>query len=188
MSIVVRRPVHHFSPSREKRWRLRIILFLLLLASAIIQGAAGSVVFFSFRPDLVLIVAVYWALNKGPAGGWLIGMAGGFMTDIFSSGMLGLHTLALAIIGMLVSYSSSPLYRTHLSTRVVMVGMASIIYNVLYYLLLIVFSTPPQWDYAWKTVLVPAAWQTILISPLWLWLTDIILRWGDNTLFREKGR
>lgn len=176
MSITVRRPVHHFSPNWGRKWRLRFILFFLLLASTIIQGAGGSVVFFSFRPDLVLIIVVYWALKKGPSGGWFVGMVGGFMTDLFSSGMLGLHTLTLATIGLLVSFSSNPLYRTHLSTRVVMVGVSSAIYNILYYLLLLIFADPPSWSYVWKAVLLPSLWQTILVSPLWFWLTDLALR------------
>jgi rod shape-determining protein MreD len=179
MSVTVRRPVHHFSPLRGRRWRLRFILFLLLLASVIIQGAVGSVVFFSFRPDLVLIIVVYWALKKGPSSGWFVGMAGGFMTDLFSSGRMGLHTLALATIGLLVASSSTPLYQTHLSTRVVMVGIASVIYNILYYLFLLVFAEPPSWNYVWKAVLVPSAWQTILIAPIWLWLTDLAMGKDD---------
>jgi len=179
MSITVRRPVHHFSPNRGRIWRNRFILFSLLLVSVIIQGAAGSVVFFSFRPDLVLIIVVYWALKKGPSSGWFVGMAGGFMTDLFSSGRMGLHTLALAMVGLLVASSSTPLYRTHLSTRVVMVGIASVIYNILYYLFLLVFDVPPSWNYAWKAVLVPAAWQTILIAPIWLWLADLAMGKDD---------
>lgn len=175
MSITVRRPVHHFSPIRGRKWRLRFILFFLLLASVIIQGAAGAAVFFSFRPDLVLIIVVYWALKRGPSGGWFIGMAGGFMIDLFSSGMLGLHTIALATIGLLVALFSNPLYRTHLSTQVVMVGISLVGYNILYYLLLLVFAAPPSWSYLWKTVLLPSAWQTILVAPLWLWLIELAL-------------
>jgi len=184
MSITVRRPVHHFTPIRGRKWRLRFILFLLLLASVIIQGAAGSVVFFSFRPDLVLIIVVYWALKKGPSSGWFIGMSGGFMIDLFSSGMLGLHTLALATVGLLVAFFSNPLYQTHLSTRVVMVGISSVSYSIFYYLLLLIFAAPPSWSYLWKAVLIPSAWQTILVAPLWLWLIDLAL--GKDE--KDKGR
>ena len=106
------------------------------------------------------------------------------MIDLFSSGMLGLHTLALATVGLLVAFFSNPLYQTHLSTRVVMVGISSVSYSILYYLLLLIFSAPPSWSYLWKAVLIPSAWQTILVAPLWLWMIDRALGKDD----KDKGR
>lgn len=176
MSITVRRPFHHFSPARGRQWRRRFILFLLLLASVLIQGAWGSAGFlFGFRPDLVLIIVVYWALNEGPAAGWLVGMTGGLMADLFSAGLFGLHSLALAATGLLVALSSNPLYRVHLTTRVVMVAVASLVCGLSYYLLLFVFAEPVDWAPAWRYVLWPSIWQTTLVSPLWLRLTDLAL-------------
>ncbi|MFH1038911.1 MAG: rod shape-determining protein MreD [PVC group bacterium] len=181
MNITVRRPIHHFIPARGRKWRVRFVLFLFFLAAVVIQGSAGkSGLLFDFRPDLVLIVVVYWSLQEGLTAGWFSGMAGGFLADLFSAGVLGLHSLTLAATGMLAAFFSSSLYRGHLTTRVVMVAAASGVNGLLYYLLLVIFSSPPAWSAAWRDVIWPAVWQTTLVSPLWLWLTD-------RALGREKS-
>lgn len=179
MSITVRRPFQLFISTRGRRWRRRTILSAFLLAAVIIPGAWGETGFlFDFRPDLVLIVVVYWALKEGPASGWFVGMAGGAMVDIFSAGRLGLHSLTLAATGLLVALSSAPLYRTHLTTRIFIVAVSTLISSLLYYLLLVVFSSPPPWSYAWREALWPSIWQTTLVSPLWLWMMDRALGRG----------
>lgn len=176
MSITVRRPIHHYSPTRKIRWRRRAILGLLLLVSAVIQGAGGgSGFFFHFRPDLVLIVVVCWSLKKGPAGGWWAGITGGFLIDLFTAGMLGLHTLSLASAGWLAAQASRSLYRGHLNTRVLMVALASLAAGLIYYLLLHLFGSPPSWSAAWRQILWPRLWQTTLVSPLWLFPADRLL-------------
>jgi len=176
MTFTVRRPIHHYSPTREKRWRRRAILSLLLLASAVFQGAGGgSGVIFHFRPDLVLIVVVYWSLRQGPSGGWWAGLGGGLLSDIFTGGILGLRSLSLGTAGWLVSWGSRSLYRGHLSTRILMVLLAVLADGSVYYLLLLVFGDPPAWSAAWRDIIWPRLWQTGLIAPVWLILSDRLL-------------
>jgi rod shape-determining protein MreD len=176
MSITIRRPIHHYSPAREIRWRRRAVLGLILLVSAVLQGAGGGAgIFFYFRPDLVLIVVVCWSLQEGPAGGWWAGLAGGFLIDLFTAGVLGLHSLSLAAAGWLAALASSSLYRGHLTTRVLMVAVAALAAGVIYYLLLLLFGAPPSWSSAWRQILWPRFWQTTLFSPLWLVPVDRLL-------------
>ena len=176
MTITVRRPIHHYSPTREKRWRRRAILGLLLLVSAIIQGAGGGAgVFFHFRPDLVLIVVVCWSLRQGPAGGWWAGAGGGLLSDLFTGGILGMRALSLGTAGWLAALGSRSLYRAHLTTRVLMVALAVLADGAIYYLLLYVFGEPPGWSAAWRDIIWPRLWQTVLIAPLWLLPADRLL-------------
>jgi len=176
MSFTVRRPIHHYSPIREIRWRRRAILGLFLLVSAVLQGAGGGAgVFFYFRPDLVLIVVVAWAMIEGPASGWWAGLAGGFLVDLFTAGGLGLHTLSLGAAGWLAAAASGSLYRRHLPTRILMVAAAALAAGVIYCLLLLLFGVPPAWPAAWRRMIWPRVWQTVLISPVWLLAADRLL-------------
>lgn len=176
MTITVRRPIHHYSPAREIRWRRRSILAIILLVSAVLQGAGGgSGVLFHFRPDLVLIVVVCWSLREGPGGGWRAGAAGGLLSDLFSAGMLGGNALSLAAAGWLAALASRSLYRGHLTTKIVMVAFAALASGVIYYLLLVLFRSPPPWPASWRLILWPRLWQTTLISPLWLLPVDRLL-------------
>jgi rod shape-determining protein MreD len=176
MPITVRRPIHHYSPTREIRWRRRVVLGLILLVSAVLQGAGGGAgIFFYFRPDLVLIVVVSWSLTEGAAGGWWAGMAGGFFLDLFTAGPLGLHTLSLAVAGWLAARASSSLYRGHLTTRILMVAAAALAAGGIYYLLLFLFGSPPAGSSAWRQIIWPRLWQTTLFSPFWLLVAGRLL-------------
>lgn len=176
MTFTVRRPFHHYSPTREKRWRRRAILSLLILASAVLQGAGGGAgIFFHFRPDLVLIVVVCWSLRRGPAGGWWVGLGGGLLSDVFTGGIIGLRALSLGTAGWLVALGSRSLYRGHLSTRVLMVLLAVLIDGLIYYLLLEIFGDPPEWAAAWRDIIWPRLWQTALIAPFWLLAAERLL-------------
>lgn len=189
MSFTVRRAIHHYSPAREIRWRRRAILGLLLAASAVLQGAGGGAgIFFSFRPDLVLIVVVSWSLIEGPAGGWWAGLAGGFLTDIFTAGGMGLHTLSLGAAGWLAAAASGSLYRGHLTTRILMVAVAALAAGLGYFLLLNFFGTSPSWASAWRRLLWPRIWQTALFSPVWLAISDRLLDRPRRTVTPGKPR
>lgn len=180
MSFTVRRAIHHYSPAREIRWRRRLTLGLLLVVSVVLQGAGGGAgVFFHFRPDLVLIVAVSWALSEGPAGGWWAGLAGGFLTDICTAGGLGFHTLSLGVAGWLAAAASGSLYRGHLTTRILMVAVAALAAGLSFFLLLNLFGVPPPWSRAWRQMIWPRIWQTAVFSPVWLAVSDRLL--GSRT-------
>ena len=177
MSFNVRRPFHGFVSSREIRWRERFLLFLLLLGSALIQSSFSAVTqLYMFRPDLLLIVVVFWSLKKGAPSGFYTGLCAGLIGDIFSVGMLGLYSVSLGLVGFLVALGSHPLYRGHITTRLLMVALGAFISGITYYLLLTVFSAAPPWPLAWSSAIWPGIWQTVLIAPLWLWLTARVLR------------
>lgn len=180
MSFTVRRPIHHYSPTREKRWHRRAILSLLIIISAVIQSVGGGAgVLFHFRPDLVLIIVICWTLQQGPVGGWWAGLGGGLLSDIFTGGRFGFRALSLGISCWLVSLVSRSLYRGHLTTRILMVLFAVLIDGLIYYLLLLIFQDPPEWTAAWRDIIWPRLWQTVLISPLWLLPAERLLG-GDR--------
>jgi len=176
MSYPVRRPFQRLSTARGRRWREGLALFTLLVISIALQGALSSA-FLSggFRPDLVLIVVVSWGLKKGWKGGLVAGLSGGFLGDAFSAGMLGSGAISLAVAGSLVVLLSRPLYRKHFSTKIVLVAGSCLISSLVYYLLLILFRTPPPGPWVWKEVIWPHFWQTVLIAPAWLWVAGKVM-------------
>ncbi len=173
MSIRVRRPLQRSLPARGRKWKESAVLALLILASAIVQGSLPAIRGLgNFRPDLVLIVVVYWALKRGAGAAWFVGLLGGGLSDLFSAGLFGLGAVSQGLAAVAVVLSSRPLYREHLSSKVVMVILAALVNSLVYYLLLVIFSTPPPWAAVWRGAIWPHLWQTALVSPLWLWLAE----------------
>ena len=178
MSYPVRRPFQRLSTSRGRRWKAGLALFTLLVISVALQGAlSSSLVYGGFRPDLVLIVVVFWGLKKGWGGALVAGLGGGILGDAFSAGMLGSGAISLAIAGSVVVLVSRSLYRRHFSTKLVLVAGSCLISSLVYYLLLTLFRTPPPWTWVWKEVIWPHFWQTVLIAPIWLWVAGKVM--GD---------
>ena len=74
----------------------------VLLAAFVVQltlSAAwpGSVVFF----DLPLLVVVYYALNRGPTVGLVLGGAVGLLQDGLTGSLLGAAALSKSLVGFL---------------------------------------------------------------------------------------
>jgi len=176
MSFQVRRPFQRLSTSRGRKWREGLALFILLVVSVALQGALSSGLgWSSFRPDLVLVVVVFWRLKKGLGGSLIVGLGGGLLGDVFSAGMLGLGAVSLAVVVGVVVLTCRAFYREHFSTKIVMVGGSCLISSFVYFLLLGIFRSPPSWGWAWKEMVWPHLWQTTLVAPFWLWVSQKVV-------------
>ncbi|MFH1238670.1 MAG: rod shape-determining protein MreD [bacterium] len=92
-----------------------VILVALILETTVFNYLAiGGV-----KPDLLLIVVIYLALNKGALTGEISGFIAGFLQDVFSGGLIGLNALVKTIIGNLVSLGRGKLAFENVITQVV---------------------------------------------------------------------
>ncbi len=74
----------------------------ILLMAAVLQSVwLESVQVLGGRPDLVLLLAVTWAIIRGANEGAIWGFVGGIFCDLLSGGAFGLWTLALTAVGFL---------------------------------------------------------------------------------------
>ena len=176
MRVNARKAIEWVPPPWGRKWRPAVLLWLLLIASVIIQGLLPSALGWgNFKPDLVLIVVVFLNVRRGFGSGWPLALAAGLLEDIFSAGMLGLGAISLALSARGVAWICRSLYREHFRTRMVMVILAVVVTNLIYYLLLAIFRVAPPWPRAWSEAIWPSIWQTALAAPVWLWLTGRIL-------------
>jgi rod shape-determining protein MreD len=78
------------------------VLWLLpiLVGAAILQAIAlPGTTLFGVRPDLVLIVVVGWAVLRGWQDGLVVGLVGGFMTDLTAATPFGINLVRLGVVG-----------------------------------------------------------------------------------------
>lgn len=166
MSVVARRPIVFAASSRARVYRERGLLFLLLLAAVLIRSGLPSALGVGwFRPDLVLVLVVYRSATRPPAEGWLAALLGGFLSDIFSAGRLGLGAVSLAAGARTAVWLCRSLQAGHLGTKALMIAITSLIGSAVYYLLLCIFRQQPSVGWAIRETVWPSLWQTMLVFP-----------------------
>lgn len=128
--------------------------FILLFAAALILDltVVKYISIFSWSPDLLLIVVVFYSLKKGPNIGMSSGFAVGLIQDLLSTHFLGLTALSKTLAGFVAGSLSGKLpQRTEFLLTLLISGL---VHDVCYFFiytvgeefslqsLLIVFTLP----------------------------------------------
>lgn len=88
------------------------ILVVWVLAALLVRGAlADLLTVWGVRPDLLVIVIVYWALAAGPVPGTLAGFFVGLVADADLGRGLGLQAGLFSLTGFLVGQAGRQLIR-----------------------------------------------------------------------------
>ncbi len=94
-----------------------VVLVLLVLTAAAVQTAVLPLVAVAgFRPDLLLLLSVAFAIHDGPEAGVRIGFGAGLVTDLLlQTSALGVAALTYAVVGYLVGIAR-PYFATNSMT------------------------------------------------------------------------
>ena len=100
--------------------------------------------------DLILIVVIFSALNRGPIFGLWTGTLGGVVQDLLSGGIIGVSGLAKSVVGVLLGFTGSHFILMTMWHRAVVVFLASLIHSFLFLLIYeIVGSSFQNTDNSW---------------------------------------
>ena len=172
-----RSPIQRVKPGRWRRWKRGLVLLFFLIFSVLLQGALGTAFRrFNLRPDLVLVVCLWWALRGGSRSGWGLGMAGGFLKDVFSSGPLGWGMVSLGGACALVVFISRPLDRSNPLALIVLTAVAALAGSLIYLALSRLLQAPLSWSDSWRNAVWPHLWQTTAAAVVWLPVTARVLK------------
>ncbi len=182
----VRRAFYHPAPAGLGRWRVFLLLFFFLLFSVLLQSLLGiGLGAGGFRPNLVLLAAVYWALrSRGHSWVW-VALAAGLLLDGFSAARPGLGPIEMLFTCGLVVLATRPLLRDSAAVTALAVLGAALVSPLIYYLLLAIFAEAPPLAAAWRRAIWPHFWQTAVAALVWLPLARFLL--GRETDSREGG-
>jgi rod shape-determining protein MreD len=106
------------------RWLPYFILAYLAIAVQI--GAGEALRFRGAKPDLVLLAAVFIAMNAPREAGLLGCFFIGLMMDLVTIQPLGLHALAYGVVGLIVAGSQEVVYREHPLSHLFLALVASV--------------------------------------------------------------
>jgi rod shape-determining protein MreD len=153
----------------------------LMAILAVIQAAIlPYFTIFGLSPQLLLIFALAWGLLRGPEDGAAWAFIAGIFLDLFSATPMGVSSLALMVGVVAASFVLRSLPSSRFVMPVVLAAMASLIYLLLYLLLLRLTGYPVVWAVAGRLPLV-AVLNSLLVLPVY-WLLYTL----DRNLRRRK--
>ena len=109
---------------------------VVVLQSNVLSGLMVSGV----RPDIVLILVVYFANANGNLAGQLTGVATGLVRDLITLSPLGFHSLVYATVGFLYGGTKDKVFMDPILVPMLMVFVATILKALLGGLLAVVFG------------------------------------------------
>ena len=146
----------------------------LLVTVAILQSTVVS----HFRiwgvfADLPLLVVVSWSLLRGPREGLIWGFIAGLTVDLFSGAPFGAATFGLMAAGFLAGLGQSTVFRSQLFLPLVAMLLATIVYDILFLLVVWISGYPVSWLDSLFRLILPSAVLNAVLTPV----VFVIVRW-----------
>ncbi|MBO2522177.1 MAG: rod shape-determining protein MreD [Firmicutes bacterium] len=129
------------------RARRGLTLLAALLALAVQTSLFAGLDLGGIRPDLVLVVVVAYALASGAWEGALLGLAAGFLVDLYGGRLIGVGTLAKAAAGALAGFLGEKAFREHALVHAAAIFVSSLGSNGVYLVLARAFGL--DWPLGW---------------------------------------
>jgi rod shape-determining protein MreD len=149
----------------------------LFLAIALLQATImPHLAIWGVFPDLPLIVVASWGLLRGPREGLTWGFVAGIAVDIFAAAPFGTATLSLTLIGLLSGLGATSALRARLILPMVFVFLATLLYALLYMLIVQVSGQFVPWLDNLLRIVPPSAVLNGLLTPVIIELLRIVHR------------
>jgi rod shape-determining protein MreD len=129
-----------------------------LLGLALLQTSIGP--FFTIlgvQVDLVLVAVIGWTILRGLGEGLVWAVIGGAALDLLSGGPFGVATTALIITGLLASLGYGRVFGGQLVIPLAITFPLSLVYYIVYVVLLSMLNDPVDWLLALSDVILPAS-------------------------------
>lgn len=153
------------SDSRISRWRVTstVILALILAVLPLPQPLDAA------RPDLLLLLVIYWALTTPRIAGLLFAWLCGLAIDVLKGILLGQHALAFLVVAYLTHKFQLRMRIFPISQQTATVFMLLAVYQFIVFWLDGIIGQPVTTWMRWLPVISGAVLWPILIAVLDTW-------------------
>jgi len=124
------------------------------------------------KPDLMLLLVLYYAFSEGPSKALGVGFIGGFLEDVFSAGPLGLHVFCKVLIGYVVGVIGTRLVTEHPIVMTIIVFLSTICEVALVVLLGFLYRDQVPVKFMFLHVGVPMAFYNSVLAPVCFYFAD----------------
>lgn len=155
-----------------------LLVVISILQTTIIPELAVWGVF----ADLPLLVVVSWSLLRGSREGIVWGFITGLTVDLFSGAPFGAATLPMILVGLLAGLGKATIFRAHIALPLVAMFLASVLYDLLFLLIVRLSGNPVAWLESLLQLILPSALLNALLVPI----VFVIMRWLSMRFGREE--
>lgn len=145
----------------------RYSLYIILIAAFLIQLLfMDRIKIAGVKPDLFVILAVFFAIFFGPGIGAEAGFVSGLFKDMYSLDIFGVNIVLLSLTGLIAGALSPKLFKESKLTQGLLVFASSILYLIIHYfvsslILKISYITLPEYLYG---LILPSSLYTAMLS------------------------
>lgn len=158
-----------------------VVPFLAVVA--ILQATVvPHVAIWGVFPDLPLLIVVSWSLLRGSREGIIWGFVAGLAVDLLSGAPFGAATLGLMAIGFLSGSGHAMVFRTHVALPLVTVFLATVVYGLLFLLVVQISGYAVIWLGSLFRLILPSALLNAALTPL----VFVGMRWLNTRFGREE--
>ena len=145
----------------------RYSLYIMMIAAFLIQllfldhiKIAGA------KPDLLVLLVVFFAIFFGPGTGARTGFVAGLFKDTYSLDIFGVNIVLLSLLGLIAGMLGPKLFRESKLTQGLLVFVSSALYMTIHYfasylILKITYVTLPEYIYG---LILPTSFYTAMIA------------------------
>ena len=120
------------------------------------------------RPNPVLVAVLAWNLVRRDASGLLWAFVGGLVLDGMSGGPMGSILLSLLMVSLIGNLIGGRFWEPHWQLALAYVVVGSIVYHLIYLLVLTISGWPMDWVDALTTITLPSAvLNLVLMIPVY---------------------
>lgn len=165
------------------------ILVATIVAMAVLQMHWPSPLEFGrAKPDLLLLLVLYFAFTGGPEKAIGIGLLAGFLEDMLSAGPLGLNIFCKVLLGYTIGVVSTRLITEHPVVMTSIAFLATICQTALLVLLSFLHRDDVPVSFMLLHVGIPMALYNSLLAPLCFYGMDrLFARAPMRTTLRGEG-
>jgi len=145
----------------------RYSLYITLIAAFLIQFLfLDHIKIAGAKPDLLVLLVVFFALFFGPGTGAEAGFVSGLFKDTYSLDIFGVNSILLSLTGLIAGTLSPKLFKESKLTQGLLVFVSSVLYMITHYfislfILKIRYVTLPEYLYG---LILPSSFYTAMLS------------------------
>lgn len=127
------------------------------------SGPFTSISLAGVVPDLIIILIIAVAFQRGRTPAMLTGMLGGFLIDCCYNSILGLNALIYLVIGYISGFTHKIYDEDDHMTPLLMVSISEFLYNIMYYFFFFLLKGKINFGFYLFRIIMPRIVYTVLI-------------------------
>jgi rod shape-determining protein MreD len=166
-----------------------VILVATIVAMAVLQTHwPGALESGGAKPDLLLLLVLYFAFSAGPGKAIGIGLLVGFLEDTLSGGPLGLNIFCKVLVGYTVGLVSTRLITEHAVVMTSIAFLSTVCQTALVVLLSFLYRDDVPVKAMFLHVGIPMAfYNSLLALPCYFCLDRLLARASARAMLRGEG-